>query len=1123
MAILNNLSKITMLRIFGLFLLFHSCQSGIVRRYYLAAEDVEWDYAPTNMNVITGNDVTEGSIEGKYLINGPDRIGKKYRKSSYFGYTDETFQTRVPTPESHGLLGPIIYGEVGDTIKILFKNMASMPYYSLHTHGMLYDKISEGAKYADGTSAKDKVDDSIDPGSNHTYEWRVEDISGPTDEESNCIAWPYHSHVLTAHDTNTGVVGASIICRPGILDDTGKRQDVDRDIVLLVTVIDENISHYIDRNIKDYCTEPDSVDPEDEDFYDSNLMHSINGYVFGNLPGLELCLGDRIAWHIFSLGTETDLHTLYFHGNILNIRGNRRDAFSTSPAYFLSGEMDANNPGTWLLTSEVFTHRLAGTQALYTVRKDCDNVAYVLETSITNTWQYYIKAEEVIWYYAPSGVDGFDQTSLTDPDSPGYPYFIDNQQRIGGSYKKAVFVEYTDNTFSTKVVRGQEEEHLGFLGPIIRAEVGDEILVTFYNDASRNYSIQAHGVLYDKANEGSGYNDGTNGADKADDSVPPGSEYTYRWIVPENYGPINPKDDCLTWVYYSAVDPERDVYSGLVGQLVICSQGTLNDAGRQKNEVSDFHLLLMILDENRSWYINENIELFTNLNPDDALDDEDFLESNKMHSINGYAFANLPGLDQTCVDQDVLWHLASLGGDTDEHTIYFRGHPVTFNNRRTDTVSLTPGNSVTVRMTPQRSGTWPIECMTGDHFVEGMKALYSVDSDCEEIPEEPLTNRTYYIAAVEGFWEFCPNKIDPITNRSLLEPESPGNIFVKREGPFIGSVYKKAAFRQYTDATFEQQLYEGSITESLGILGPMIHAEVGEQVIVVFKNEASRPYSMHPHGLIYDSSSGETRDPVVEPGKIHTYKWQVTPEVGPTEGDRNCILYAYYSDADRVKDTHSGLIGPLVICRKGVLGSDGKRADVDREFVLLFSVTDENQSWYLDENIEKFSPDPSLVDKEDPDFEESNLMHGMNGYVFDNLKHLEMYLGETVEWYLMGIGEEVDIHTVHFHGQPVVYQQWTQHRIDVVELFPGVFSTVQMNIKETGTWLLHCHVNDHMTAGMESTYKVLDPLVTDPEPSPSTQPWTTAGNSSAGYCTVLLLTNMFIALINIYEFYEFYL
>ena len=62
---------------------------------------------------------------------------------------------------------------------------------------------------------------------------------------------------------------------------------------------------------------------------------------------------------------------------------------------------------------------------------------------------------------------------------------------------------------------------------------------------------------------------------------------------------------------------------------------------------------------------------------------------------------------------------------------------------------------------------------------------------------------------------------------------------------------------------------------------------------------------------------------------------------------------------------------------------------------------------------------------------------GINGLLYGNSKHLDAYLGETVEWYLIGVGEEVDIHTVHFHGQPVIYQQWTKHRVDVVELFPG--------------------------------------------------------------------------------------
>ena len=73
-------------------------------------------------------------------------------------------------------------------------------------------------------------------------------------------------------------------------------------------------------------------------------------------------------------------------------------------------------------------------------------------------------------------------------------------------------------------------------------------------------------------------------------------------------------------------------------------------------------------------------------------------------AINGYSFANLPGLNKSCDGQKVMWHLASLGADTDQHAIYFRGNPVTLYDLRTDTVSLTPGNSITALMAPHKSG-----------------------------------------------------------------------------------------------------------------------------------------------------------------------------------------------------------------------------------------------------------------------------------------------------------------------------------------------------------------------------------------------------------------------------------
>lgn len=61
------------------------------------------------------------------------------------------------------------------------------------------------------------------------------------------------------------------------------------------------------------------------------------------------------------------------------------------------------------------------------------------------------------------------------------------------------------------------------------------------------------------------------------------------------------------------------------------------------------------------------------------------------------------------------------------------------------------------------------------------------------------------------------------------------------------------------------------------------------------------------------------------------------------------------------------------------MDSKQKRSDVDEDFILMFSVVDENLSWYLEENIEKFCSDPDATKQHmenlDEEFRESNLMH----------------------------------------------------------------------------------------------------------------------------------------------------
>ena len=110
---------------------------------------------------------------------------------------------------------------------------------------------------------------------------------------------------------------------------------------------------------------------------------------------------------------------------------------------------------------------------------------------------------------------------------------------------------------------------------------------------------------------------------------------------------------------------------------------------------------------------------------------------------------------------------------------------------------------------------------------------------------------------------------------------------------------------------------------------------------------------------------------------------------------------------------------------QGTLDAKGKRVDIDEEFALLFTVLDENESWYLKENIDKYALRPDSVNTEDEDFKESNKMHAINGFLFGNGPndgdYLRMKAGDRVAWYLIGFGNEVDIHTVHFHANDFIH------------------------------------------------------------------------------------------------------
>ena len=335
--------------------------------YYIAAEDVLWDYAPSwPINPMMNKAFTEE--QGVFVATNNDtRIGRKYWKGVYHEYEDETFNNRKARPkkwEHLGILGPVLRASVGDTIRIVFKNNTRDKIVTMHTHGLFYDKSSEGTLYSDGTSKEEKQDDAVKPGGTYTYVWKVPERAGPGPNDPSSIVWMYHSHVDEPMDTNAGLIGPIIITKADAAGPDGVPKDVDREFINLYTIFDENISLYLQQNVSEFAP---NADTNDEDFQESNLMHAINGYVYSNTPGMTMTVGETIRWYLIGLGTEVDMHTPHWHGNVVDSNGHHTDVIELLPASMKTVTMVADNPGKWMYHCHVNDHITAGMMADYTV------------------------------------------------------------------------------------------------------------------------------------------------------------------------------------------------------------------------------------------------------------------------------------------------------------------------------------------------------------------------------------------------------------------------------------------------------------------------------------------------------------------------------------------------------------------------------------------------------------------------------------------------------------------------------------------------------------------------------------------------------------------------------------
>ncbi|KAJ9309907.1 hypothetical protein DTO217A2_545 [Paecilomyces variotii] len=158
---------------------FSAALNGTIRTYYVGAVEEDWDYMPTGIDLINGVEIDQSPQAAAVAAHNGQRIGHVYTKAMFREFTDDTFAVQARRPQWLGMLGPVIRAEVGDTVEVIFKNMASNN-HSMHPHGLRYSKPNEGVAMA----GQEFSGNSVPPGETWTYTWEVPERAGRASGES---------------------------------------------------------------------------------------------------------------------------------------------------------------------------------------------------------------------------------------------------------------------------------------------------------------------------------------------------------------------------------------------------------------------------------------------------------------------------------------------------------------------------------------------------------------------------------------------------------------------------------------------------------------------------------------------------------------------------------------------------------------------------------------------------------------------------------------------------------------------------------------------------------------------------------------------------------------------------
>lgn len=312
--------------------------------------------------------------------------------------------------------------------------------------------------------------------------------------------------------------------------------------------------------------------------------------------------------------------------------------------------------------------------------------------------------------------------------------------------------------------------------------------------------------------------------------------------------------------------------------------------------------------------------------------------------------------------------------------------------------------------------------------------------------------RTYYVASDEVTWHYAPSGTDMISGGRL-----PALALDQ-----LGNTYRKVVYRLYTDGTFTTRVAQPPY---LGLVGPTMHAEAGDTVVIYFKNHA-RIATNVALGIEPE------RVAAVKPGGTARYAWRITDADGPGKLDPSSIAWRYFSTVDETDDENTGMVGILIVTRRGSAKPDGAPADVDDEVVTAFSEMDESLSRMVDVNVADPAINPRHVKKAPPfgQFTFDNQFFTINGFIFGNMPIPTLREAARVRWYVPVTESDFDAHMPHWHGNTALAHGM---RTDIIDAQMNQVQIVDMTPDNPGIWLFHCHVAQHLAGGMEARYAVV--------------------------------------------------